>query len=176
MSSPASSWSRRHAALHWLSVVLVVVLAALGFVMSDADPSGAARLWMSRAHVGLGWLLVFVTIGRLVSRRRENVEPLPLAPTHRRVAVAVEGATYFFVLLACASGVATVVAAGWPAYLGGGVPAPDLEELAPREAHESFVFALLGLAITHAAGVVIHELRVGGALRRMLPGASSGSA
>jgi cytochrome b561 len=169
MSSPARTWSRRHAVLHWLAAALVLVLAALGFVMSDADPSGAARLWMSRAHVGLGWLLLFVTIARLVSRRREHVEPIALSPMHRRMVGLVEGATYVFVLLAFASGVATVVAAGWPAYLAGGVPAPDIEELAPREAHEVFVFSLLGLAIVHVTGVLLHEMRVGGGLARMLP-------
>lgn len=170
--TPAATWSRGHAALHWSAALLVVALAALGFVMSDADPAGEARLWMSRAHVGLGWTLVFVTLARLVSRRRQNVEPIAMAPMHRRAASWIEGATYLFVLLAALSGIGTVVTGGWASYLGGGVPAPDLEALLAREAHESFVFALLGLALTHAAGVVIHELRVGGALRRMLPSRS----
>ncbi len=165
----AATWSRGHAALHWAAALIVFALATLGFLMSDADPDGAARLWMSRAHVGLGWLLLFVTIARLVSRRRRPVEPIAMAPLHRRMATLVEGATYLFVLLAFASGLATVVTAGWPAYLAGGIPAPDIEELPAREAHELFVFGVLGLAGTHIAGVVLHELRVGGALRRMFP-------
>lgn len=168
-STPATTWPRRHAALHWTAALLVLALATLGFVMSDADPAGQARLWMSRAHVGLGWLLFFVTIARLVSRRRIDVEPIAMAPMHRRAASLIEGATYVFVLLAFASGVATLVMAGWPAYLAGGLPAPDIEELPARAVHESFVYAVLGLAGAHVAGVILHELRVGGALRRMFP-------
>lgn len=169
MSEPASTWSRRHAVLHWSAAALVLAIATLGFVMSDADPDGSARLWMSRAHVGLGWLLIFVTIGRLVSRRREQVAPLALAPMHRRAVNAIEGATYLFVLLAAGTGVATIVVSGWAGYLAGGIPAPDLEEVPVRGIHELFVYGLLGLAIAHVTGVLLHEMRAGGALRRMFP-------
>lgn len=170
MSEPASStWSRGHAALHWAAAALVLTIATLGFLMSDADPDGSARLWMSRAHVGLGFSLLAVTLARLASRRRQQVTPLALAPMHRRAVNLVEGATYGFVVMAVASGMATVAMAGWPAYLAGGIAAPDIEELPARAAHELFVYGLLGVAVAHVAGVLLHEMREGGALRRMFP-------
>lgn len=170
MSAPVSStWSRGHAALHWAAASLVLAIAALGFLMSDADPEGSARLWMSRAHVGLGFGLLVVTLARLASRRRQAVTPLALAPMHRRAVNLTEGATYVFVLLAVASGLVTAVMAGWPAYLAGGIAAPDIEELPARAAHELFVYGLIGVALAHVTGVLLHEMREGGVLRRMFP-------
>lgn len=167
----APTYGSTRIALHWISAALVVSLAAVGFLMSDADPESALRLWLSRAHAVLGVTTGVVLLARLAARvRAPALAPLPMSPTRRWVMRAVHAGIYLTLFAALASGVGTSIAGDWPGYLLGSTPAaPDLHALAPREGHELFAFVLLGLIGAHVVGVLLHESRHGGALRRMLP-------
>jgi cytochrome b561 len=170
------AYSRAQIALHWTMGALIVVLVPMGLVMSDADPDGALRLWLSRAHAGLGMLLGALLVARAVVRlRAPKVAELPGSTPVQRTAMRVVHVGIYLALAAVLfSGSATSFLGDWPAYLFGRTPsAPDLHEIPPREGHETFVFALLGLTLMHVAGVVLHEIRKGGAIRRMLPGVGS---
>ena len=163
--SPAPArWSRASMALHWLSAALIVGLVAVGFVMSD--------LAASRLHTLSGAGLMLLVLARLVVRwRGARPAPLPLSDLHRRGVGLVHGALYAVLFGIGMSGFATGALSAWPEYLRGELAeAPALEALATRELHEALVFALLGLIALHVGGVFVHELRLGGALRRMLPG------
>lgn len=168
------SYSRAQMALHWAMAGLIAALAPIGWLMSDADPDGAARLWLSRAHAGLGMLLGLLLLARIVTRfRAPKVAELPGSTSLQRgVMRAVHIGIYAALVLILMSGNATSIVGGWPAYLLGSTPsAPDLHPIPHREGHELFVFALLGLTFLHVAGVMLHQVRKGGALSRMLPGA-----
>jgi cytochrome b561 len=167
------SYSRAQIALHWAMAALIAALAPIGWLMSDADPDGAARLWLSRAHAGLGMVLGLLLVARIVTRfRAPKVAELPGSTSLQRgVMRAVHVGIYAVMVLILVSGNATSILGDWPAYLLGSTPsAPDLHPIQHREGHERFVFALLGLTFLHVAGVMLHQVRKGGALARMLPG------
>ncbi len=178
MSELAKSYSRPQAALHWLTAALVVSLAVVGFLMTDAAAESALRLWLSRAHVILGAATGAAVVARLALRvRSPKVAPLAMSPPRRALMTAVHAGMYLALLLVIGSGMGAALAGEWSAYLPGtGAGAPDLHGLAPREGHERFVLVLLGLVAVHVAGVVLHELRSGGALRRMIPRAAAAEA
>ncbi len=164
-------WSTKSVALHWSSAAIIVMLGAAGFVMSDLPPESGLRLLLSRLHTVLGVTLMALTVARLVVRRRgEPPAPLPLAPLHRRGAGIVQGLLYATIFALGASGLVTALRSAWPSYVRGELArAPALEHVASRELHESLVFVLLALVALHVGGVVVHEVRRGGALRRMIP-------
>jgi cytochrome b561 len=164
-------WSTSSMVLHWASVVLIVGLAAAGFVMTDLAPDSSLRLLLSRLHTVSGLTLMVLTVSRLAVRwRGTSPAPLPLAPLHRRGVSAVHALLYAAMFGLGASGFLTGVRSTWPGYLRGELAmAPALERLASRQVHGVLVFVLLGLIALHVGGVVVQELRGGGALRRMLP-------
>lgn len=174
MSELAPAYSRAQAALHWVTAALVVSLVVVGFSMTGADAESALRLWLSRAHVALGAATGAAVIARLALRARApKVAPLPMSRARRALMTAVHVGIYLALLLVVGSGMGTALAGEWSAYLPGtGAGAPDLHGLAPRAGHERFVFVLLGLVAVHVAGVALHEVRLGGALRRMIPRAT----
>lgn len=168
-----TTYSPAQRALHWAMAALIALLAPIGWLMSDADPDGAARLWLSRAHAGLGMTLGLLLIARVVTRvRAAKVAELPGSTSPQRMLMRViHGGIYAALVVTLISGNATSILGDWPSYLFGSTPsAPDLHPIVHREGHERFVFALLGLTLLHVGGVVLHEIRKGGALRRMLPG------
>ena len=164
-------WSTRSVVLHWASVALVAGLALAGFVMTDLAADSSLRLLLSRLHTAFGLTLMVLTVVRLVVRRRgKSPEPLPLPPLHRRGIAAIHGLLYGALVALGASGFLTGIASVWPSYLRGGqTVAPQLEHLASRQVHEALVFVLLTLVALHIGGVMVHEVRRGGALRRMVP-------
>lgn len=164
-------WSTKNVALHWSSAAIIVALGAAGFVMSDLPADSGLRLLLSRLHTVLGVTLMALTVVRLAVRRRgERPAPLPLAPLHRRGVGIVHGLLYASMFALGASGLVTTLRSAWPSYLRGELAgAPALEHVASREVHESLVLVLLALVALHVGGVVIHEVRRGGALRRMIP-------
>ncbi len=164
-------WSTPSIALHWISVVLIVTLVTVGFVMTDLAADSSLRLLLSRLHSFSGITLVIVTVVRLVVRRRSaRPAPLPLSPLHRKGAALVQGLLYAAIFALGASGVVTALRTQWPNYVRGELSAaPVLEQVASRQVHEAIVFVLLALIALHVGGVFVHQLRRGGALRRMLP-------
>lgn len=175
-SSTPSTYSAAERGLHWAMAALLAALAPIGWLMSDADPGGATRLWLSRAHAGLGMLLGVLLVVRIVTRLRAPKLPEVHGTTSiQRLAMrGVHVGLYVAIALVIVSGNATSLLGDWPAYLlGSTAAAPDLHEIAPREGHEVGVFLLLALTVAHVGGVMLHEVRKGGTLRRMLPGAGS---
>jgi len=164
-------WGKWNVALHWISAALIVGLITAGFVMADQAPDSDLRLLLSRLHTGSGLTLMVLTVIRLVTRLRSRPpEPLALAPLHRRGVAFVHGALYVVLFGLGASGAVTGATSAWPDYLRGSLErVPELEQLASRQVHEALVFTLGTLIVLHIGGVMVHELRVGGALRRMLP-------
>jgi len=164
-------WSTKSVALHWVSAGLIMGMGTAGFVMSDLAPDSRLRLLLSRSHTLFGFTLMALTVLRLITRwRGPSPEPLPLTPLHRRGVGAVHALIYVVIFALGASGLITAARSAWPEYIRGAIAAaPELEHVASREVHESLVFALIALIALHVGGVMVQELRGGGALRRMLP-------
>lgn len=171
MTTMDKQWGKWSIALHWASAAIIIGLATAGFVMADLAPESSLRLLLSRLHTAFGLTLMLVTVIRLVTRlRAAPLEPMAMAPLHRRGVALVHGSLYAVLFGLGASGATTGALSAWPDYLRGSLErAPELEQLASREVHESLVWALGVLVFLHVAGVMIQEVRVGGALHRMLP-------
>ncbi len=158
--------------LHWAMAGLIVALLAVGFLMTGADPESATRLWLSRAHVALGVVTGVSLIARVIVRRRSApIEPLPMSGARRALMRGVHGGIYVALFALLASGMATSLLGDWASYVVSGTTtrAPDLHAIAPRGGHELFAFGLMGLVGVHVVGVLLHQIRLGGSLRRMLP-------
>ncbi len=164
-------WNKWSVVLHWASAALIVGLAAAGFVMTSEAPDSSLRLLLSRLHTAFGITLMVATVVRLVTRlRTRKPEPLPMAPLHRRGVAFVHASLYAVLFGLGASGALTGARSAWPDYLRGRLGrVPELEQLASREVHEALVFTLGALVLLHVGGVIVHEVRDGGALRRMVP-------
>lgn len=163
-------WSKTSVALHWGSAAVIGGIAIAGFVMTDLAPESSLRLWLSRLHAAFGMMLMAATIVRLGIRSRNRPEPLRLAPLHRRGIALVHGIMYATLFALGASGVATSLGSSWPHYLRGELDrVPALEGFLARESHELLAGTLLLMVALHVLGVVVHEVRSGGTLRRMLP-------
>lgn len=164
-------WPKAVVVIHWLSAATIVGLAAAGFTLSKLPDDSGARLLLSRLHTLGGFSLMGLTVARLFVRHRGPAPTaIPLPALHRRGVTAVHALLYAVVFGIGASGFATGAQSLWAQYLRGEVArAPSLEHMASREVHEALVFTLLGLVALHVGGVVIHQARAGGVLRRMLP-------
>lgn len=170
-SAPTDRWSMKQVVLHWSTSVLIFMMILMGFNMTAIDPATPERLFVSRMHSGIGMTILALTIARLIVKLRgKSPSPLPLPALHLRGISIIHGALYVVIFAILASGLASAVSTHWGEYLGGEQPLPpDFKGVVPREAHELFVFALMGLIALHVGGVVVQEFRGGGALRRMLP-------
>jgi cytochrome b561 len=171
MSVASERWSTASVALHWLGALLLVGLAAAGFVMTGLGAGSSERLWLARAHTLGGAALMLLTVARLVVRRRgPKVAPLELGALHRRGVGAVHALLYAVIFALGLSGAVTGATSAWPDYLRGAVAtAPELATRWPRQAHEALVLALVGLVALHVGGVLVQHLRRGGVLQRMAP-------
>lgn len=167
----SDQWSTRSVVLHWVSAGIVVMLGVMGFVMTDLPADSSLRLLLSRSHTAFGFALMALTVARLVARwRGKSPEPLPLTPLHRQGIRVVDGLIYATMFGLGASGAMTGLRTAWPQYIRGEIAmAPDLHHVPSREVHETLVIVLLSLVALHVGGVIVHEVRRGGALRRMFP-------
>ncbi|MCC6805819.1 MAG: cytochrome b/b6 domain-containing protein [Deltaproteobacteria bacterium] len=165
------TWSTPMMVLHGLTALIIVGLAAAGFVMTDLRGDSALRLLLSRSHTIFGATLMLLTVARLIVRfRSTKPAALPLPTLHRRGVAAVHALLYISIFALGASGFITGARSAWPDYLGGALASsPQLEQLWSRQAHEVLVFSLLTLVVLHVGGVLIQELRAGGTLKRMIP-------
>ncbi len=164
-------WSTPMMLLHWLSAALVAGLVLAGLVFTELPAASSERLQLSRLHSLAGGALVLLTIARLLLRRRgPSPAPLPLPALHRRGVGLLHALLYAVIFSLGASGLLTAARSAWPDYLQGRLAeAPALDALLSRDVHEALAFTLVGLVLTHVAGVLLHQLRRGGALGRMLP-------
>ncbi len=164
-------WNVRSVILHWASAGMIGAMAVAGFVMADLAPEAPLRLLLSRLHTIGGMVLMVATMARLLVRFRGPVPaPLPMEALHRRGVSVVHGLLYASIFALGASGFITGIQSTWPSYLQGQLArSPSFEQVLSREVHETIVFVLLGLTVIHVAGVVIHQVRHGGAVRRMVP-------
>lgn len=177
----AARYPRALIALHWLTLVLVVV-AYVAMEFRGLFPRGSgARELMKAAHYSAGISVLLLLPIRAWLRWRGPVPPVtPALPPAQRIAAAVaHWALYLFLLAMPLAGWVLLSAEGGAATLWGiplpAVVAPDkglahaLEDL--HEAGANVGYALIAL---HAAAALFHHfLRRDDTLRRMLPGGTS---
>jgi cytochrome b561 len=170
-------WGRVSQLLHWLIVVLIVVMAYLGLTMTDL-PNNPYKIRLYALHKSIGLSLLALVILRLLWRRYTGApRPLPGIPAwQERVASLTHFALYVLLLAIPLTGWIFNSAAGFPMQWFGVVNLPALtgRSTALRELsgswHELLFWALIVLALVHAAAAIYHHLfQHDATLARMLP-------
>jgi cytochrome b561 len=170
-------WGHVSQLFHWLIVVLIVVLGYLGLTMTDmANSPDKIRLYA--LHKSLGLTLLALVILRLLWRGYTGApRPLPGIPAwQERAASLTHFALYVLLLAIPLTGWIFNSAAGFPMQWFGVVNLPALtgRSTALRELsgswHELLFWALIVLALVHAAAAIYHHLfQHDATLARMLP-------
>jgi cytochrome b561 len=164
--------------LHWLTVLAVLAIAAVGLWMTFAEPAEEAfKLRLYNIHESLGITLLLVTLLRLFWRWRHPPPPLPadLPVPMRLAAHATHLALYALLLAMPVVGLMATNAWGFPLTAFGILPIPSPigpdEALAPRLSwlHAMLALALGGVAAMHIGAALFHHvIRRDDILRRML--------
>jgi cytochrome b561 len=167
-------------AMHWSTVVLVVLAWVLG-TFNDDLPRGAARDAGLFVHMSAGLLVMAILVLRLLWRALD-VPPAPektaFGPWLDRASRLAHAVLYLLLIAVPAVGIAAQFARGRPLpLLGfGAIPSPWSADRtfahSVTEVHEVLANALLAVAAVHAAAALAHHWVLGDrTLARMLPGA-----
>ena len=177
LKNPEDRWGHVSQLLHWSIVVLIVVLGYLGLTMTDlANSPDKIRLYA--LHKSLGLTLLALVLLRLLWRVYAGApRPLPGSPAwQERIATLTHFALYVLLLAIPISGWIFNSATGFPLQWFGMINLPaiagrdaGLRELAATW-HEWLFWALVLLALVHAAAAIYHHLfQHDATLARMLP-------
>ena len=170
-------WGAVSQLLHWLIVVLIVVMAWLGLTMTDL-PTSPYKIRVYSLHKSIGMTLLALVLLRLAWRAfAGRPDDLPGTPTwQHRLAGATHGLLYVLLLAVPISGWVMNSASGFPMPWFGlfNVPAITGRDRALHELsetwHEWLFWALVVIALVHAAAAVYHHLfQHDATLARMLP-------
>jgi len=170
-------WGAVSQLLHWLVVLLIVVMAYLGLTMTDL-PNSPHKIRVYALHKSIGLTILALVALRLAWRAYAGA-PGPHAGTPRwqaRLATLTHAGLYLLLFAVPLSGWLQNSAAGFPLQWFGLF---NLPHIAPKDqalhalaepAHEWLFWALIVLALVHAAAAFWHHLfQQDDTLARMLP-------
>jgi cytochrome b561 len=177
LKNPEDRWGHVSQLLHWSIVVLIVVLGYLGLTMTDmANSPDKIRLYA--LHKSLGLTLLALVLLRLFWRVYAGApRPVPGSPAwQERIAALTHFALYVLLLAIPISGWIFNSATGFPLQWFGLINLPAIadKDAGLRELsatwHEWLFWALVVLALVHAAAAIYHHLfQHDATLARMLP-------
>jgi cytochrome b561 len=175
---PPERWGAVSQLFHWISVVLLVAIAAIGLTMEDL-PNSPDKIRVYALHKSLGLTLLGIVVLRLLWRwtRLVPADVPGLSIWVRRAAAAVHWGLYAMMLAMPLTGWILNSAEGFPLQWFKLVNLPaiapesaDLADLA-EDLHENGFWLLVALAAGHVLAALYHHFFLGdGTLGRMLPG------
>lgn len=167
---------RRLVALHWFTVLCLVLLAILILVREEVE-GRSLRFWLLEGHREFGLLVLALFFARVALRARNGKWPndAGASPLLRAAALLTHAALYALLLAQPLLGWALSNALGQPVRLLG-VPLPALvgadDALADdlTDWHQDAAWLLLALVLLHAGAALWHHFVLrDGVLRAMLP-------
>jgi cytochrome b561 len=159
-------YSNATVTFHWITVVLVLTQAYLGFTFALSD-EGPARDAVFVWHKTVGMIILLLTLARLAYRVKNPPPPFPPElPAWERFA-AVWNHRLFYTLLIAMPIVGFIAVSGFASGpttpIAGGIQIPvipgisrDTGELA-GEVHEIAAFLLVALILVHIAAALKHQ-------------------
>ena len=159
-------YSNATVTFHWVTVVLVLTQAYLGFTFALSD-EGPARDAVFVWHKTVGMIILLLTLARLAYRLKNPPPPFPPElPAWERFA-AVWNHRLFYTLLIAMPIVGFIAVSGFASGpttpIAGGIQVPvipgvsrDTGELA-GEVHEIAAFLLVALILVHIAAALKHQ-------------------
>ena len=157
-------WSAVSITLHWLTALLVTVMAVVGLTMVDLA-NGMTKLQLYSLHKSFGLTVLGLTALRLLWRVFITVPP-PVQATpawQHHLARGTHGALYALLVAVPLSGWWFNSAAGFPLRWFGLVALPALASFdreakaLAKETHEVLFYALAGLVLVHAVAALWHH-------------------
>ena len=177
LKNTRDQWGSISKSLHWLTLLLLVWMAWLGLTMGDL-PNGPDKIATYALHKSIGITILMLVLLRIGWRWYAGApDGVPGTPRwQERIASLTHLALYALLLAMPLSGWILNSASGFPLQWFGLVNLPaiagkdhDLHELA-EDIHEWLFWAMVTLAVLHAAAAFYHHLFVRDAtLARMLP-------
>lgn len=173
----SQTWGSLSIGLHWLTVILILGLMAVGLIMTNL-PNGPQKIQIYAMHKSFGLTILGLTILRLLwrffSTNPDEVENTPAWQSW--VAKLTHGALYLLLFAMPISGWLFNSAAGFPLKYFGIFKLPRLSGYDPQlkelagDAHETFFYILALLMLMHAGAALKHHyLDKDNTLTRMLP-------
>lgn len=173
----SETWGSLSIGLHWLTLIMILSLAAVGMNMDDL-PNGPQKIQIYALHKSFGLTVLALTVIRL-TWRLFSVTPAtaPNTPAWQQwLAKLVHAALYLLLFAMPISGWLYNSAAGFPLKYFGLFSLPKLSGYDPQlkelagEAHETFFYILALLMLMHAGAALKHHyLDKDNTLTRMLP-------
>lgn len=163
------NYSRISQILHWLSMVIILVLWAAGFAMTNLVTDEELRVSMYRTHVLVGYVVLLLTLIRVGMIFFEKRPALPEGVTgfKRLLFDGTHYALYIILLALVFSGSAMLLTSGLtPASIP--TLTPDMiQDVAARGGHNVFSRVFLLLLLAHTAGVLRYQFMDGDVMKRM---------
>jgi cytochrome b561 len=159
-------YSNTAVALHWITVVLVLLQAYLGFTFALSGP-GPARDGIFIWHKTIGIVILLVALARLAYRLKNPPPPFPPELSAWERVAAVWNHRMFYALLIAMPIVGFVAVSGYASGpttpLLGGIEVPvipgiskDIGDVA-GEVHELAAYLLVALIVLHVAAALKHQ-------------------
>jgi cytochrome b561 len=170
-------WGGVSQSLHWLVVVLVIAMAALGLSMVEL-PNTASKARLYGIHKSIGLTILALMLLRLAWRLHAGAPPAIAAMPRwqARVAALTHGALYVLLIAMPLSGWLINSSSGFPLRWFGLFTVPqwggrdDALNALAKGWHEALFWVLLVLALGHAFAAIWHHLfQRDATLARMLP-------
>ena len=177
LRNDSQRWGSVSIALHWLTLLMVVGMAAVGLIMTDLVTS-PFKIQVYALHKSFGLTVLGLTALRLAWRFFVGrPDPIPGSPRWQdRLASLTHGALYGLLVAIPLSGWWFNSASGFPLRWFGLVAMPKLGSFNPqlkdlaRETHGILFYLLATLVVIHAAAGLWHHYRLRDrTLSRMLP-------
>lgn len=156
--------------LHWLTVVLVAIEIIIGLNLTKLDYT-PENFNAYRAHAFIGMFIMFITIYRMIYKRKHLNEIPPLeyySEAHKKLVNGIHLLMYILLIVIPALGFYIIYKTGGLKYdLGGPFPSTKPDE-SLVEIHETLVWILLVLVAAHVGGIFMYYLKKGeNLLKRM---------
>ncbi|MEO9850644.1 MAG: cytochrome b/b6 domain-containing protein [Reichenbachiella sp.] len=159
----SQKYSQAVIAIHWISVILILVLFPLGKYMSGLDPE--EKLWLIIIHGILGVLIFILTIIRSVlfftTKRPEHLSTG--SKFNDLIAITVQRSFYVLLLIIGVSGLASLLSGGYIKATTATPMLPELirprSEIVPLKIHNTLSVLMMFLAAMHIAGVVRFNIK-----------------
>jgi cytochrome b561 len=167
LSQPINvKYSREIRLLHWLMAAIIIILLAVGLIMTGLQKSDPLRGTLYALHKSFGVTVLLLAVIRLVLRLSQGAPALPevISKAERCLAKLGHWALYGFMFVMPLSGITMSMSYGLSVKWFG-LPLPHLMGVdkvrgaLAGDIHSYAAYALIGMIALHAGAVVIHYYR-----------------
>lgn len=168
MKSSAQAYGKLAVSLHWISMLLIIVLAPLGTIMVRLGEN-PVRANLYRLHATIGGVVLLLTLVRVLWRAIDRDPEPPKGFLGMRLTLykAVHFLLYVALLSLTLTGIGMLNASGVGLSLGSLSPDLITTEMQTRAGHSLISKVFIALFFVHVGGVLLHQVQKGDILHRM---------